>query len=542
MSDNPQKRTLPAYPPPQGVFWSDVGSADTMVVNWHIHPTDALVAEFATHGQRTWSGEQLVEMVGDAMWATNIRSADLLAAVQTMSHTPQGLSADIDATVWRSVLFPSMVAGWAGQVPYTQERHMVRAALVLLTYATQRGMARLAEKISGLKADVITLARHRLDSQMLVRPMKMAKDGTLFDGTAEVVQRISQHLPERIDDGLSEIERNTALLNGEDLPERTQMTYRSDIYWSMTTDEQLVDAELAEQFAQRGYPAAIVIDSMADLLAAMRWSDNPHNRSRLKAALNGLTTVMHTSVYKYKYTTKKGKDRWTWWARRDTAWRIGVGMQTENRHAIHIEGTPSLYHQMTPTHGGKWYIQVPADRVAALERSAGSSVMTADALQVHSRLLLDAHKARPDATLPAGQGQLAYTIKSWCEQWSGGRVVVPQTQIPIGEDEAITEKIRQLFIEAADRGDKPPTDRQLADELGLSLQKAGTLRIRAGIVKYKGRKLRPAEVRTRLVNALEAVKQTYPALLVAFRAPPRSGVIDVVINIPRKVATTDAER
>jgi hypothetical protein len=119
---------------------------------------------------------------------------------------------------------------------------------------------------------------------------------------------------------------------------------------------------------------------------------------------------------------------------------------------------------------------------------------------------------------------------------------VPQTQIPIGEDEAITEKIRQLFIEAADRGDKPPTDRQLADELGLSLVKAGTLRIRAGIVKYKGRKLRPAEVRTRLVNALEAVKQTYPALLVAFRAPPRSGVIDVVINIPRKVATTDAER
>jgi hypothetical protein len=541
MSDNPQKRTLPAYPQPQGVFWSDVGSADTMVVNWHIQPTDALVAEFATHGQRTWSGDQLVAMAGDAMWATNIRSADLLAAVQTMTHTSQGLSADIDATVWRSVLFPSMVAGWAGQVPYTQERHMVRAALVILTYATQRGMARLAEKISGLKADVITLARHRLDSQVLVRPMKVAKNGTLFDGTPDVIRRVTRQLPDRVGD-VSDIERNTAILNGEDVPERTQMTYRSDIYWSMTTDEQLLDKELTEQFAQRGYPAAIVIDSLADLLASMRWNDNPHNRSRLKAALNGLTTVMHTSVYKYKYTTRKGKDRWTWWARRDTAWRIGVGMQTENRHAIHIEGTPSLYHQMTPTHGGKWYVQVPAGRVAALERSAGSSVTTADAVDVHDRLRADAPTARPDGTLPAGQGQLTYTISSWCDQWSERRAVVPPPDIAVGEDEATIDSIRQLFTDAIDRGDKPPTDRQVADELGLSSAKARTLRIRAGIIKYQGRKLRPAEARTRLTDALEVVRQTYPDLLVTFRAAPRSGVIDVVINIPRKVATSDAEQ
>lgn len=546
MSDNPQKRTLPSYPQPQGVFWSDVGTADTMLVTWSIQPTDALVAELATHGQRTWSGDQLVGMVGEAMWASNIRAADVLAAVLTMSHTPQGLTADIDATVWRSALFPSLVAGWAGQVPHTQERQLVKAALVILTYATQRGMAQLAEKISslvGMRADRhISLARHRLDSQVLVRPMKQAKDGTLFDSTADVVRRVVRHLPERIDDDLTEIDRNTAILNGEDLPERTQMTYRSDIYWSMTTDEQLVDAELTEIFAQRGYPAAVTIDSLADLLAVMRWRDNPHNRSRLKAALNGLSTVMHTSVYKYKYQTKKGKDAWRWWARRDTAWRIGVGIEEENRHAIHIERTPSLVHQMTPTHGGSWYVQVPAGRVAALERSTGSSGMTADAIQVHYRLVADAHTAITDATLPAGQGQISYTISSWCDQWSGGRVVVPQTQIPVGEDEAITEKIRQLFTEAIDRCDKPPTDRQLADELGLSLVKARTLRIRAGIAKYKGRKLRPAEVRTRLVDALEAIKQTYPNLVVAFRAAPRSGKVDIVINIPPKRSPSDAEQ
>lgn len=538
------------------------------VVVWATSPE--LATDLATHGPRSWTTAQVVEMARGKAWGHGLDTDTAAAAVRRMVHNDEGLVIEFDAPAFELVVVRHVASG-AHPMPVPDRPDVcAKVTLAVVWAAARRGVARLFDELPSTwwldeantagffperaRELFVVLSTNHLNAKVPVFAHRK-RGPDLYDITGEYLDRsarISRSLAgeaerrfkERVDAERVGLVRS--FLAGD------RITW-VDALWGGTADEAAVDEALTDEFAKHGvperWPKRIEFATIGELLSCLSWPDNATNRARVVAALVNLHTIHRPHNYFYK-GRKRGTDKLHTRVFRslEPLWRVMYEANGGGAIIVEPGHREALTHQIDPsTHGvPHHYTTLPLGRFAKLEAVAASTSVAREAHDLLVAFIRDAQKAKPEPD-DINEFVLTYTLSRWAAQWAkptGTPKRAKGVVAPANDDEVKAREAIHAYIDEATAEGRKVSNRDLATHLGVPEVDAKRLTERAGVqLRHQHRLVRPVtlppnKLKAKVERALSVLHEQWPQLIVPGKggrlldAKPREDVFRVRVRWP----------
>jgi len=343
------------------------------------------------------------------------------------------------------------------------------------------------------------VAEHHLRSLSPIRA-KRREGGELFDPTEERVEELTRLVTDKERALAREVLEEGATFAGA--------------YQELTPGERALHKYLLERFGAEHYRRRSLEFTPGELLAGLGWEEAGSKYQELEDAVDRLRLVFRPRAYRYKGDKKGRMEAHTnvspWW---DVA---KVHASGEAR-VVRYKFTPAedLFFQVNPDHGGRpaFYRWEPRGYFPSLVRRTGSTTKAAEVDALRDTLRTDLLHHIKEA---GGEEVLEYEYAHFALLW----VTPPKGRKPRPERSAEERLQRHRIRELVKAG---MGDHEIARELGVEYKEAKNLRERAGLsLRQEKKPLRTSQVRKRLEEHLELLKNEDPAFVLGYELPKGS--------------------